>query len=348
MAGFELFLEIIELIVLSIYQSLVTFVNQVAQLVFPSYKDISNDIALITGAGSGVGRLLCIQLAHHCPKIVGWDIHEEALEETAKLVKLHTGVEMKCYKCDVSSKTEVFASAARVRSEVGDVSILINNAGIVNGKYLLDLSTTEFEHTMRVNTFAAFYTVSAFLPHMLGEEYEKALQRIPVGCRTTADLGRKGNQLGDCQGPARGHIVFVTSVAGTVSSPGLSDYCASKAATVMMGECLRMELSRLGLDEKINMTDVRPFLIGTKMFEGCASRVASLFPILEPDYMAQRICNAIRLNEAVVYSWRHMALLPMIFHVVPRSVLNLGMEFAGCTTMMDNFRKPPLSTGEDS
>lgn len=92
------------------------------------------------------------------------------------------------------------------------MTILINNAGIVSGKTTLELSDAMIEKTIQVNTISHLHTIREFLPGMIAGK--------------------------------RGHIVTIASMAGLVSTPGLSDYCASKYGAVAIDEAVRLELSK--------------------------------------------------------------------------------------------------------
>src|SRR5207247_8346795 len=137
--------------------------------------------------------------------------------------------------------------------------ILINNAGVVSGKGLLEISEEAIQRTFDVNTLALFWTTRAFLPGMIARD--------------------------------RGHVVTIASAAGIVGTSRLVDYCASKHAAVGFNEALRLELKRQG--NKVVTTVVCPFYISTGMFEGVKTRFPLLLPILEPQKVADRIVDAI-------------------------------------------------------
>lgn len=126
------------------------------------FKDISHDIVLITGGASGLGRLMAIKFAKRGAKIVIWDMNLAGLEETAKMIEeLRSKRENvgKChyYHVDISNRFNVYAAAERVKQEVGSVSILVNNAGIVTGKRLLELDDDRISKTFDVNALAHFW-----------------------------------------------------------------------------------------------------------------------------------------------------------------------------------------------
>ena len=121
-----------------------------------SKPDLSGDIALVTGAGQGLGKEIAFKLAECGATLVLWDINKEKLQSVRdELIAL--GKEAFSYAVDCSRKEEIYAAAERVKEEVGDVSILVNNAGVVSGYNVLDLTDEQVELTMKVNTLAHFW-----------------------------------------------------------------------------------------------------------------------------------------------------------------------------------------------
>src|SRR5512136_537030 len=96
--------------------------------------EIAGRRVLITGAASGIGRLLALRLPAAGAEVVAWDIDEAAL---ARLM-LELGSPHRGYCCDVTVRDEVYSGAARVRAEAGHIDILVNNAGVVSGKRFLE------------------------------------------------------------------------------------------------------------------------------------------------------------------------------------------------------------------
>jgi all-trans-retinol dehydrogenase (NAD+) len=157
-------------------------------------------------------------------------------------------VNVTIFKCDVSEKDSVTAAANIARQAFGEVTILINNAGIVSGKSVLDNSDFMIKKTLEVNTLSHLYTIREFLPDML---------RLK-----------------------KGHIVSIASVAGITGSPGLCDYSASKAGAIAIDDSLRTELKKQGHYKYIKTTCINPFFINTGMFDGVDDKW-KLFPILD-------------------------------------------------------------------
>lgn len=120
------------------------------------FKEITGETVLITGAGSGIGRLLAIRFAGHGARIVVWDLNLEAAKDTAKIIK-ENGGEAFAFYCDVSKPQNVYDTAAKVKKEVGKVDILVNNAGVVTGKKFLECPDHMIQKTFEVNVISHFW-----------------------------------------------------------------------------------------------------------------------------------------------------------------------------------------------
>jgi NAD(P)-dependent dehydrogenase (short-subunit alcohol dehydrogenase family) len=123
-------------------------------------------IAVVTGAGSGVGRAVALALAQRDYDLALIGRHEESLLETISLIGAAKGKPVPMV-CDVGSADDVRVMAARVRSELGDPTVLVNSAGLnVAKRALVDLSVEDFKHIVDVNLTGAFLCIHAFLPAM--------------------------------------------------------------------------------------------------------------------------------------------------------------------------------------
>ena len=120
--------------------------------------DLGDDIALVTGAGQGLGRALALRLAECGATLVLWDINEESVRTLCDQLNAQ-GREAFGYCVDCSKKEEIYAAADTVRKEVGNVSILVNNAGILVNELVAEIEDQKFEKTIAVN-FMAHYWVS--------------------------------------------------------------------------------------------------------------------------------------------------------------------------------------------
>ena len=118
-------------------------------------RSFSDDIVLVTGAAHGLGRCLSIDFARRGGTLVLWDINESGLESVRREIERDfPTVEVFTYVCNVALKGDVYSTAEKVKQEVGNVSVLVNNAGIISGKSLLDERDEELERSTAVNYMA--------------------------------------------------------------------------------------------------------------------------------------------------------------------------------------------------
>ncbi len=263
---------------------------------------IAGTTALITGGASGIGRLIAERLARKGARVVIWDLDPERTEAAADDLRARTGAQVVGYACDVTDRAQVYATADRVRADVGGVDVLVNNAGIVSGRPLLEIPDEKIERTFQVNTLALYWVTKAFLPGMLERN--------------------------------RGHVVTVASAAGLVGVSRQTDYSASKHAAVGFDESLRVELAHLR--SKVVTTAVCPYYINTGMFDGVRTRVPFLLPILEQEDVADKIVAAIERNRRLLTLPPIVRLLPAL-RVLPPRVFDKIMDLMGVNVSMDHF-----------
>ncbi|XP_014892573.1 retinol dehydrogenase 10 isoform X2 [Poecilia latipinna] len=133
----------------------------VVRVVFhPRPKSVDGELCLITGAGGVLGRLFALEFAKEGARLVLWDCDTVANERTAQLARKQ-GVDVRAYTVDLSKRQSVYDAAEKVRAEVGDVSILVNNAGVVAGRRLLECPDELLERTLLVNCHALFWDYCA-------------------------------------------------------------------------------------------------------------------------------------------------------------------------------------------
>ncbi|MDO5496135.1 MAG: SDR family NAD(P)-dependent oxidoreductase, partial [bacterium] len=131
---------------------------------------LQDAVVLITGGGSGIGELMAVGAARRGARaVVLWDIDPVAAERVAAAVGV-AGAEAYVQRVDVRDPDAVAEAAQRVLTEYGSVDVLINNAGVVSGKDILDLSEEEIARTFDVNVLSHYRTVKAFLPAMLARD----------------------------------------------------------------------------------------------------------------------------------------------------------------------------------
>ncbi|XP_031623156.1 short-chain dehydrogenase/reductase family 16C member 6 [Contarinia nasturtii] len=246
---------------------------------FPEQK-LQGELALVTGGGGGLGRLISLRLSKLGVDIVIWDIKQEGIDETVEMIRANGGT---CvgYKVDISKKEEVYKAADAIRRDVGDITMLINNAGVVSGRALLDTPDHLIERSFNVNVLAHFWTTKTFLPAMLEKDH--------------------------------GHIVTIASLAGHVGIAKLIDYCSSKFAAVGFDEALRLELELLG--SQVQTTCICPYFIqSTGMFEDVNSRWV---PTLTSDDVADRVVSAIQRKEKLAIIPRYLQLMLCVKWIFP-------------------------------
>jgi len=266
-------------------------------------KNLNGKIVLITGGGSGLGKLMAIQFAKLGCKLVLLDINMQGLEDVVKEVQTHKGIKPYIATCDVSDKDAVKAMALKVKQEVGKVDILVNNAGIVAGGFACELRDDQVERVMKVNTLAVIWMIRAFLPDMIAEN--------------------------------SGHLVTIASAAATGGVTKLADYSASKWATFGYHESIRLELRKLK-KTGVKTTVVCPFYINTGMFDGVKSSFP-LLPILEPDYVVAKIMKAVKTNQEELMLPSLVLFAPLLRGLLPTSVRDALTEVLGLNSGMDAF-----------
>ncbi|CAE7090834.1 unnamed protein product [Rhizoctonia solani] len=180
----------------------------------PERIDWGEQTVLITGGSSGIGALLANTLAVRNVTVVVLDVNPIVTEN----------YNITYYKCDVSKWEEVEAVAKEVIEDIGHPTIIVNNAGVVQGKRVVDLSVADVQQTLGTNVASHFWTLKAFLPNMIKEK--------------------------------KGHVITVSSIMGLAGAARMTDYCASKAALLGLHESLRYEL-----DHDYNAPEVRTTLL---------------------------------------------------------------------------------------
>jgi all-trans-retinol dehydrogenase (NAD+) len=264
--------------------------------------DLRGRITVVTGGAAGIGRLLAMELAARGAIPVLWDLDGERLTAVGDEVRNLIGTKAWHYVCDVRDGEAVAATAGRVRAEVGDPDIVVNNAGVVSGGLLLDIPDEDIRRTFEVNTLALYWVTKAFLPAMVAQN--------------------------------RGHVVTVASAAGLVGVARQTDYSASKHAAVGFDESLRVELRQVA--PAIVTTVVCPYYVDTGMFEGVRTRMPFLLPILRPRDVAWRIADAIQRDRRLVILPPAVRLLPVL-RVLPPRAFDWVMDLLGVNVSMEHF-----------
>ena len=274
---------------------------------------------LVTGGAQGMGLLIACGAAERGAHVAIWDLNDKALPDAASRISAARRSDDQIVvsdAVDVGDPVAVSGAAERLRASFGEMDVLVNNAGVVSGKRLVDLSPEEVLRTLRVNTAALFWTTGAFLPSMIER--------------------------------GEGHIVTMASAGGLIGAPGLSDYCASKFGAVGFHESLRSELRRTAPGVRTSL--ICPFFVDTGMFAGVRTRFPFLLPILEPSRVAKAAVRAIEKDRAmVVLPWFINSL--KLLRLLPAGWLDPIAAFFGIHSAMDTFsgrQESPVRGAGDS
>jgi len=227
---------------------------------------LEGKVIVVTGAGSGMGRELALELVRRRAKVALVDFRKETLAETLKLAKA-LGGECPSHVLDVSDAKAVLALPKAVTKALGEPDGLINNAGIIQPFVKVnDLSLEDAHHVMNVNFTGPLMLTKAFLPGLISRP--------------------------------EAHILNVSSMGAYAPVPGQSVYGASKAAIKLFTEGLRSEL----LSTKVGVTIVFPGAIATNIAANSgmtmtADASSSSFPTTAADVAAKLMVDAIEANK---------------------------------------------------
>lgn len=188
-------------------------------------KSFNGKVAAITGAASGMGRTLALQLAKEGCHVSLSDVDTKGLAETVKLVKAtNPDVKVSSQQLDVSNRDAVYAWADKTVADHGKVNLIFNNAGVAYASPVEAIDYDRFEWIMGINFWGVVYGTKAFLPHL--------------------------------KASGEGHVINTSSVFGLCAQPTQSTYNATKFAVRGFTESLRQELDMM--DCGVSATSVHP------------------------------------------------------------------------------------------
>lgn len=187
-------------------------------------------VSVVTGAGSGIGRALAVELAGRGSHLALCDVDVEGLAETVGRCE-GRGVKVTSTTLDVADRAAVFAWAEDVLAEHGAVDLVVNNAGVALSATVEEMSFDDARWLVDINFWGVVHGTQAFLPHMVAA--------------------------------GRGHVVNISSVFGLIGIPSQSAYCAAKFAVRGFTDSLRVELEAGG--SGVSCTTVHPGGIRTNI-----------------------------------------------------------------------------------
>jgi NAD(P)-dependent dehydrogenase (short-subunit alcohol dehydrogenase family) len=248
----------------------------------PREVDWNDEVVVITGGANGLGKVIAETYAMRGASVAILDVVQPAKES-------EISGDVRFYRCDVGDAEAVERAAKAIESDVGRCApnhneylqlmsvsqlgmptICINNAGIVNGKTLWELTAKDVQRNFNVNLISHFNTIRTFLPGMLASE-------------------------------TGGTIVTIASVLGKLGAANLSDYCAAKAGQIAMHTSLRAELSSPSAPagaEKIRTILVTPGQLSTQLFAALETPSNFFGPVVETVELASAIVRMIDSGES--------------------------------------------------
>ncbi len=244
--------------------------------------EFKNKVAVITGAGSGIGAALCRGFSNLDMKIVVADIDVDGAQRTAN--SLNT--DAIAVAVDVSSAESVSQLADRSFDHFGQVDLLINNAGVFQGGFAWERSVADWDWTLGVNLYGLIHAVQSFVPRMMAQNTEA-------------------------------HIVNTASVAAFVAGPASGPYVVSKCAALSFTECLAYDLA--SVNSKIGVSVLTPSAIDTQIAttarvrsesfgkdetadgQGVAQRLGETTAVgISPEQVVEPVVNGIRSGDFLI------------------------------------------------
>lgn len=239
-------------------------------------SDLRGRSALVTGAGSGIGRETALLLARRGADLILCDVNESGLAETERAAR-ELGRDVLARRVDVAKREEMRAFAEAVHGGVAAVDLLVNNAGVGIGGGFLDTSLEDWDWIVGINLLGVVHGCHFFVPPMV----------------------KRGRD---------GHVVNLSSAAGYLASSTLTAYCTTKFAVLGLSEALREELRPHG----IGVTAICPGIVNTNITRTTPLRGAADTPETRermvrmyerrnygPERVAANILRAVQRNRAV-------------------------------------------------
>ncbi|UTR05977.1 3-ketoacyl-ACP reductase [Alkalihalobacillus sp. LMS6] len=226
-------------------------------------ESITGKVALITGAGRGIGRATAIAFAKEGMHVglVGRTL--ENLQNVAEELKAYD-VNVAIAAASIEDLESITSAVESIRTELGPIDVLINNAGISKFGGFMDLTPDEWTNIIDVNVKGVYYTTRAVLPEMVER------------------------QTGD--------IINIASTAGQKGAPATSAYTASKAALIGMTESLMMEVRK----QNVRVTALTPSTVATDMAKDLNLTDGNPEKVMQPEDMADLMVAQLKLHPRVV------------------------------------------------
>ena len=258
-------------------------------------RDVAGKVAVVTGAGSGIGRELALACAREGLPIVLADVDPKGMEETVR--QIGAASETLTIPCNVAKPEQLENLANETYKRFGAAHVLFNNAGVAACGPTWTTTLEEWQWVLDVNLMGVVHGIRNFVPRML------------------------------VQGDAC-HVVNTASAAGLTSVPGNSVYCVSKHGVVTLSECLKHELRRA--KAAIGVSVLCPAFVNTAIFDSARNRPAELAndnPLGAPyAAMGRKAIQAGKLSAADVARITLEAVRAGRFYVIPHTKVKWLVE----------------------
>ena len=225
-------------------------------------ESLQGKVALVTGAGKGIGRAVALALAAEGVHVGLLARTESDLQTLAAEIAPH-GVKTATVVADVADRAAVEAAAAQLEQQLGPIDILINNAGIGSFAKFLEMEPADWEHIIQVNLMGTYYVTRAVLPGMIAR------------------------QTGD--------IINISSTSGQRAAAGSSAYSASKFAIMGLTEALMQEVRK----HNIRVTALTPSTVATPLAIGNHLTDGNPEKVMQPEDLAEFMVAQLKLNRRI-------------------------------------------------
>jgi NAD(P)-dependent dehydrogenase (short-subunit alcohol dehydrogenase family) len=198
---------------------------------------LTGKVAIVTGAGSGIGRAAALLFGREGARVVAVDLDEERVSQVAKAVRAAEGQAISL-RADVASHEDAQMVINKTRAEYGKVDILFNNAAVASYTSLLDTDENEIDRVFDTNVKSVFFLSQAAIPHMKGQ--------------------------------GSGSIINSSSITGIVGAPGMAAYASSKGAIITLTRTMALEHAEDG----IRVNCICPASVDTDMLRQAFERAS--------------------------------------------------------------------------
>ncbi|CAF1379086.1 unnamed protein product [Adineta steineri] len=248
-------------------------------------KNIRNEVVLITGSGRGLGQQMAILFAKRGAIVVLCDSPDIGNSETLELISsINNEKRVHAYTCDIGNRVEVKLLVERIQTEVGNITMLVNNATVLTSNSILDMSEDEFSRSLNANLFSAYWLIRQILPSMMRRNH--------------------------------GHIITMLGSTAVFGLGNFSAVCTAKSGLVGLMESIDHELTLGGYDGIYTTAAVSHYLT-THLFQLSKTCFNPVIPPLTLDYAAKKIMHAILINRKFVCVPRLYYLIPFVKGILP-------------------------------